>query len=118
MNRIVVSSIYEVPKDYTGIVEFVNRVAYVRATYLNGQYHSYDDQPALEYETGSLAWYKNGTGHRIGAAAYINARGIVEWWLDGERWAYESNYWKECWKRYRTPENEQLIMSKLLAGNM
>ena len=116
MNRIRVGSMLDIPTDFTGIAEFTDGSMWLEATYLNGNYHSYDDLPAVRYSGGSLEWYKDGKVHRFGEFAYISSRGKGEWWLDGDRWADENNYWKECWKRYRTKENEQLIMSKLLAG--
>ena len=115
MNRISVSYARNIPVNFTGIVDFIDNPSYIQATYLNGEHHSFDDQPAIRYSVGSLGWYKEGYVHRFGAPAYI-IHGKGEFWLDNVRWANENNYWKECWKRYRTPENEQLIMAKLLAA--
>lgn len=67
---------------------------------------------------------KNGKHHCVGEPAYIGdefrARGARgEWYyLDGRSYVSTDlkQYWIECWEKYRTPENEQIIMAKLLGS--
>jgi hypothetical protein len=59
-----------------------------------GNYHSYDDQPAIEYLDGSelKIWYKNGLIHRDGKHAIIikNYDGIMikEFYCNGIKWKF------------------------------
>ena len=56
MNIIKIKYSNEIPKDYTGIVE---------------------------WESGNKSWYKNGRSHREDGPAYIRKDGVIYWDLDG-----------------------------------
>ena len=47
----------------------------------NGQFHR-TDGPAIEWDSGSKAWYVNGELHRLDGPAVINAKGGKEWYID------------------------------------
>jgi len=57
MNTIKANTGYEIPSNYTGIVEFLS---------------------------GSKWWYKNGKRHREDGPSFIYYNGEKEWWLDGK----------------------------------
>lgn len=51
----------------------------------NGQYHRDNDQPAIEYATGSNEWWVNGKRHRDNdQPSIISANGHLEWWSNGK----------------------------------
>ena len=54
-----------------------------RAWFQNGQLHRLDG-PAIEYPDGHRAWYKNGQRHRLDGPAIEYPDGRREWWLNGE----------------------------------
>ena len=50
----------------------------------NGNYHSYDDQPAIIRDNGKTRfWYRNGVIHREDGPAVIWADGTQDWMIDG-----------------------------------
>ena len=48
----------------------------------DGQLHR-DNGPAIEYASGSNAWFMNGFLHREDGPAIEEADGAKEWWLNG-----------------------------------
>ena len=44
-----------------------------------------EDGPAVEYQTGSKVWYKNGLIHRENGPAFDGYNGSKEWWINGDR---------------------------------
>lgn len=51
-------------------------------TYKNGKLHSYNDDPAIIFSTGSKMWYLEGKKTRIGGPAETYSDGRIMWWLD------------------------------------
>ena len=49
-----------------------------------GELHR-DNGPAVEYKSGSRAWFQNGKLHRLAGPAIIWYSGELEYWLDGQR---------------------------------
>jgi len=78
MKIIKVTYVSEIPKNYTGIVEWPFGI---KEWYKNGLRHREDD-PAVEYADGEKEWYKNGLRHREGGPAVESNRYRV-WWLEG-----------------------------------
>ena len=120
MNTIYLNYDQDPPKDYTGIVERDDG----RDTYLNGKLHSFDDQPSIVYKNGFNEWHQNGKLHRVGFPAIVYRDGSCSYYLDGRlyrdnRFSTDNSiksYWLRCWNEYRTPENEALIMARLLSA--
>lgn len=55
-----------------------------KVCYKNGEYHSYNDQPAIISSDGIKYWYKEGKQHRDGnlpASTYPN--GLKKWYKEG-----------------------------------
>ena len=51
----------------------------------NGEYHSFDDQPAIEYFNGNKIWMKNGVIHRcqyLGPSFQSNIK--MEYYTNGK----------------------------------
>ena len=74
-----VSDEEEIPKNYTGIVEYTNGS---KEWYLNGNYHR-TDGPAVEYSTGFKEWWINGELHRTDGPAVEWKNGHKQWFLNG-----------------------------------
>jgi len=49
----------------------------------SGQFHSYNDEPAIEYVDGSKEWYKHGKFHRDNGYATINKYKTKKYYRDG-----------------------------------
>lgn len=106
------------PKDYTGAIECC--LSGARYTYLNGLPHSFDDKPALHHNDYD-AWFMNGKLHRVGRpAAIYHTNNEVSYRLECKPILYVEwrmkQYWIDCWEKYRTPENENLIIAGLLSS--
>jgi len=54
-----------------------------KAWYLNGKYHR-EDGPAIEYDSGTKAWYLNGKRHREDGPAIEWADGSKSWYINGK----------------------------------
>ena len=80
MKIIKVTYVSEIPKNYTGIVEYPSGS---KAWYKGGKRHRLDG-PACEYANGSI-WYQNGKYHRTDGPAY-DVNGYKKWWLKGKRY--------------------------------
>ena len=82
MNKTIqVKDFSELPKDFTGIAEFVDGT---KSWWLNGKLHRENDLPAMEFPNGSKHWFLNGKLHRendLPAVEHVN--GHKEWWLNG-----------------------------------
>ena len=118
MNKIRVATMKDIPKDYTGIAYLTNDQHWYKLTLLNGELHSFNDKPAQMNRTGDIRiWRKNDKLHRVGGYAFMS-KSIRSYYLDNMRFdlAEEPIYWKNCWWYYRTEENEQMLMAKLLAA--
>jgi len=88
----------EIPKRFTGIVEYTSGT---KGWQLNGQRHR-EYGPAIEEADGSKQWFLNGKLHRVDGPAYEGADGSKEWWLNGKvhrvdgparEWADGSKEW-------------------------
>ena len=52
---------------------------FYKTWYQDGDYHSYNDEPAVIFSNGNKEWYKNGKLHRDGdkpAAIFINGETV------------------------------------------
>ena len=50
----------------------------------NGQHHSFDDKPAVEYSDGYKFWYLNEKLHREDGPAVEYSDGYKKWYLNGK----------------------------------
>lgn len=55
--------------------------------YKNNKYHSYNDQPCIDYD-GNHKWYKNGKLHRENGPAVIKKNGSKYWYFYGNKHSY------------------------------
>jgi len=78
MKTIKVRHYSEVPKRFTGIVEYPDGS---KEWYRNDKRHRIDG-PAYEDVDGLKHWYLNGKLHRVDGPAYERADGSKEWWLN------------------------------------
>jgi hypothetical protein len=103
----------EIPKRFTGIVEYGNgaKVWYRNGKYhredgpavedaygskywwLNGQYHR-EDGPAREWADGEKEWWLNGQRHRVDGPAYEDPNGTKQWWLNGKQHRVDGPAWE------------------------
>ena len=70
----------------------VEYVSGTKAWYLFGQLHR-EDGPAIEYVNGDKLWYVNGKLHREDGPTVELANGDKEWWVNGIRYTTEKRYW-------------------------
>ncbi len=82
MKIIKVTYVSEIPKNYTGIVEWPFGI---KEWYKNGLRHREDD-PAVEYPNGTKCWYKNGKLHREDGPAIEYSNGGKEWWVEDQEY--------------------------------
>ena len=80
MRVIKIADSDEIPKNYTGIAEYVDGSKH---WYLNGEFHR-EDGPAVEVTNGSKHWFLNGKYHREDGPAYESADGSKFWYLNGK----------------------------------
>lgn len=78
MNKIKVNSSTEIPKNFTGIMEFPSGN---KRWYKNGKSHR-EDGPAIEHSDGEKHWCKNGKWHREDGPAIEGANGYKVWFLN------------------------------------
>ncbi len=100
MKTIKVRHYSEVPKRFTGVVEYANGEKEWR---LNGKRHRVDG-PAVERSDGEKVWWLNGKFHRIDGPAIEFSDGKKQWWLNGKRHrtdgpAYEDADGSKVWYR-------------------
>ena len=81
MKTIKVKNYAEIPKGFTGIVEFLDGDKW---WYKNGNLHR-EDGPAIEWIDGSKFWYKNDKLHREDGPALEYSDGKKCWYKEGER---------------------------------
>ena len=104
MKIIKVNHWSEIPKNFTGIVEWPSGTkdwfkegnfhredgpAIISSNgtkywYKQGTWHR-EDGPAIEYSDGSKEWFKEGERHREDGPAIEWSNGTKEWWLEGKR---------------------------------
>jgi antitoxin component YwqK of YwqJK toxin-antitoxin module len=59
--------------------------SYVEYYYKNGELHSYNDEPAINFKDGHQEWYKNGLLHRDSdLPAIVSHNGRKEWYQNGQ----------------------------------
>ena len=113
MKTIKISSLIELPNNFTGIAEWPDET---KNWYLDGQRHRGDgpaveypggtkywylhgklhhvDGPAIEHSDGEKVWYLNGEVHRIDGPAYTGAlSGHKRYWIHGKEIEDETAYW-------------------------
>jgi hypothetical protein len=73
-----------------------------RAWFQNGQWHRLDG-PAVEYADVFRAWYQNGLRHRLDGPAVEYADGSREWWLN------DVQHTEESWRAAMQPVVEMTI---------
>jgi len=66
----------------------------------NGELHSFDDKPAIEYSNGDKFWYKNGKLHRGKGPAVEYSDGLKCWYengtqVHGTEECYSEGYWTD-----------------------
>jgi hypothetical protein len=71
----------DIPKNFTGIVEFSDGSKY---WYKKGEPHR-ENAPAIEWVNGSKYWYKEGKRHREDGPAIEIPNGNKEWYKEGKR---------------------------------
>ena len=57
-----------------------------RAWFQNGKLHR-TDGPAVVWSDGEEVWFQNGLRHREGGPAVITPDGRKEWWIDGAEYS-------------------------------
>jgi len=79
-NSFKVENKYLNNKLYKRIVSYKDRVATWDAGNL---LHSFDDEPAIKYNSGKKEWYYKGKLHRVNGPAIVYASGLEWYYLDG-----------------------------------
>ena len=80
MKTIKIKNYFEIPKGFTGIVEYPSGS---KQWCLNGKRHR-TDGPAWERADGSKLWYRNGQRHRVDGPAIEYPDGTKQWFLNGQ----------------------------------
>jgi hypothetical protein len=78
METLKVKSTSEIPKNYTGVVEYPNGT---KQWWAEGKPHR-EDGPAVEYSDGEKHWYKEGKLHREGGPAIERVNGTKHWYKE------------------------------------
>jgi hypothetical protein len=86
METIKIGHVSAIPKNFTGIAEFLGGTKF---WYKEGLYHRLDG-PAIEYPNGIKTWYKKGKRHRLDGPAYEDVNGTKEWWIEGKFYSEEN----------------------------
>lgn len=104
METIKISSGAQLPKNFTGIVEYPNNI---EVWYKNGSIHrkdgpAYINKNLFGYQLRLNCWYKNGKLHRIDGPAVEHWNGSKHWYVEGKRHrvngpAFESPDGTKCW---------------------
>lgn len=81
MKTIKVTTSSQIPKDFTGIVEYDDGE---KEWYKEGKCHR-EDGPAVELVDGTKIWYKEGKRHRLDGPAVEYRNGHKEWWIEGNQ---------------------------------
>lgn len=82
MKTIKIQTSSEIPKNFTGIIEFPDGA---KQWYKDGKCHR-DDGPACEYTDGLKYWFKDGKRYRLDGPAVEFPDGYEEWWLENQRY--------------------------------
>ena len=85
MEIIKVNNFFEVPKNFTGILEYGDGSKY---WYKNRKFHR-EDGPAVEHLDGYKEWWIEGLRHRTDGPAVIFPNGEKEWWIEGKWYSKE-----------------------------
>ena len=72
-----------------------------------------ENGPAIEWISGSIAWWVDGEPHRINGPAYEYADGTKLWYVDGEIYHYNQTYQKAA-----GISDEDMAMIVLKYGNV
>ena len=80
MKTIKIKDWSEIPKKYTGIVEYEHGD---KQWWLNGNLHR-EDGPAIEWANGDKEWYLNDKQHRINGPAVECVNGIKVYYINGK----------------------------------
>jgi len=80
METIKLKNYSEIPKGFTGIVEYPNSS---KLWYRNGKQHR-EDGPAREWASGSKEWWLNNERHRVDGPAIEWSDGEKRWFLNGQ----------------------------------
>ena len=78
MKTIKVEKYSEIPKFFTGIVEWHDGE---KSWHFNGKLHRVDG-PARVWPSGTKEWYLNGNLHRVDGPAKERPDGSKAWWLN------------------------------------
>jgi len=78
MKTIKVKRWREIPKNFTGVVEYPNGD---KSWHKEGDYHR-EDGPAVEWESGYKEWYLEGKRHREDGPAVELICGTKRWYLE------------------------------------
>lgn len=86
METIKISSGAQLPKNFTGIVEYPNNI---EVWYKNGSIHrkdgpAYINKNLFGYQLRLNCWYKNGKLHRIDGPAVEHWNGSKHWYINGK----------------------------------
>ena len=118
---------YKVIKDEYGTIRWYNEEGQLhredgpaiewddghKAWYKNDQLHR-EDGPAAEWANGHKEWYINGELHREGGPAIEKANGDKEWWLNGEELTEEEfNMRTQPHKEMTVAQLEQVLGHKI-----
>ena len=55
-----------------------------KVTRKHGEFHSYDDKPAVVFHNGELHWYEYGKRHRDDGPAITHPSGYQVWYCNGK----------------------------------
>src|ERR1700691_4587553 len=80
---------WNLPKDYTGILEYPNGIL---VYYVNGLRHR-EDGPAIIYSDGTLEYYLKGKNHREDGPAIIRKDGSKCWYINNINITNKVNEW-------------------------
>lgn len=85
MEIIKIKNFFEVPKNFTGILEYHDGSKY---WYKNRKFHR-EDGPAVEHLDGYKEWWIEGSRHRTDGPAVEYSNGYKEWWVEGKNYSKE-----------------------------
>ena len=114
MNILYIEFWRDIPKNYTGIVEYTDSTL---GYYLNGKYHR-EDGPAVIDHDGTIYYYLNDLRHREDGPAVIYPDGKKEWYLNNVYTTKEVNKWikENNIPDYKLWNNSDKILFKLTFG--
>jgi hypothetical protein len=113
MNIIKIYHEDEIPKKFTGQVEFISGDVWILK---NGFFHK-EDGPAFISRYGGKEWYKEGKYHRFDGPAYEGVNGTKFWYIEGKE-CFPSeimDYFKQFLILEKEKGNDGLIWLKFLS---